>query len=99
MNTLAYLITKAKRRYGNDIKPCGKRTDFKDCMTTEKGVPVLWFNTPDDSTHVVQYFDYKSDLNRETFDVLNHAVVIGLISKDTAMEIQNKITYMWEIEK
>ncbi len=46
------LIKKAIEKYGV-IRPSGTKTSFKECFTSDAGKLVFWFNTEDDSTHVV----------------------------------------------
>lgn len=46
------LIQRAIEQY-NHIYPCSNRTDLSDCFTVYGGKTVFWFNTEDDSTHVL----------------------------------------------
>lgn len=52
--TKQYLIKKAKKTYKN-ISPCGGKTQISDCFTAvDHGKKlVLWFNTPDNNTHIL----------------------------------------------
>lgn len=36
-----------------DIHPCSTNVDFSDCFTTEGNLIMFWFNTSDNSTHVL----------------------------------------------
>jgi hypothetical protein len=48
------LVKKAKEKYG-DIFPCVNKNDFSECLTEEIGSIILWFNTSDNSTHVLRH--------------------------------------------
>lgn len=52
--TKHHLIKKARQTYSK-ISPCGTKTSLFDCFTIiENGKKlVFWFNTPDNSTHVM----------------------------------------------
>lgn len=47
------LIRKAQNRY-KKIFPCGANKEFSECFTEFKNELILWFNTEDNSTHVVK---------------------------------------------
>jgi len=47
-----YLLKKAKERHGEDITPCSGHGEFD--LTFIYNTYYLWFNTPDNSTHVVK---------------------------------------------
>lgn len=46
------MIKKAMELY-NEIHPCSNKSELGDCFTIEEGMLMLWFNTSDESTHVV----------------------------------------------
>jgi hypothetical protein len=46
------MIAKAKERFKN-IHPCGHRRKLDECFTIEDNKLCFWFNTEDDSTHVL----------------------------------------------
>jgi hypothetical protein len=46
------LIKKAKNEY-KKIFPCSHRPNLEECITRDKERMYLWFNTEDESTHVV----------------------------------------------
>lgn len=53
------LIKKAQRIYG-EIFPCMNHSTLEDCFTLSKrGDPILWFNTKDESTHMVTIDNVK----------------------------------------
>ena len=53
MNTLKKtMIKKAKSRF-KKILPCGRRRSLKQCFTVEKDKVFFWFNTEDESTHLM----------------------------------------------
>jgi hypothetical protein len=53
MNTIKKtMIKKAKSRF-KKILPCGQRRDFDECFTVENDKVFFWFNTEDESTHVL----------------------------------------------
>lgn len=43
----------AVSRFGNDIYPIGGGKSFDDCFSLLDGHTVFWFNTPDQSSHIV----------------------------------------------
>ena len=47
------LIEKARKMY-KKIYPCGKSETFSECFTENGDHLLLWFNTEDDSTHIVK---------------------------------------------
>lgn len=46
------LIDKATRKH-KKIFPCAHKENIDDCFTRDDGRLMLWFNTEDQSTHVV----------------------------------------------
>ncbi len=53
MNTIKKtMIKKAKCRF-KKILPCGERRSLDECFTVEKDKVLFWFNTEDESTHVL----------------------------------------------
>ena len=46
------MISKAVEKY-TDIYPLVTKHDFGECFTTEGNLLVFWFNTADESTHVL----------------------------------------------
>ncbi|MDG5814891.1 hypothetical protein QA601_07375 [Chitinispirillales bacterium ANBcel5] len=51
------LISLAKRQY-KKIFPCSYRQNFNDCFTVYENYVLFWFNTEDQTTHVL-----KADMN------------------------------------
>lgn len=70
MNSLKNaLIKEAEKRFGS-IKPCADRDSINECFTeTSNGILSLWFNSPDNSTHIIRSNDiavfdiYKAENN------------------------------------
>ena len=46
------MIRQAFRRH-EIIYPCASKTTLSECFTLDKERLVFWFNTPDNSTHVM----------------------------------------------
>ncbi len=46
------MIRKALDLY-KDIHPCSTKNDLVDCFTIEGNMVFFWFNTADESTHVL----------------------------------------------
>jgi hypothetical protein len=46
------MIKKAKSRF-KKVLPCGQRRNLDECFTVEKDKVLFWFNTEDESTHVI----------------------------------------------
>jgi hypothetical protein len=46
------LINKAQEQYGA-IRPCDKK-QWEDCFSTYDNKLILWFNSEDNSTHILQ---------------------------------------------
>jgi len=46
------MIKKAKNRFKR-ILPCGRRRKLDECFTVENDKVLFWFNTEDESTHVL----------------------------------------------
>lgn len=38
----------------NDIYPCKSKSSLMDCFTEESGILYFWFNTIDNSTHLLK---------------------------------------------
>ena len=51
---LSKLIKKAKKRHGNNIKPCAGKKSFKNSTTFDDGILRLWYNDETGSTRLVQ---------------------------------------------
>ena len=53
MNELKHtLISKGVELY-TDVRPVITKHDLRECFTTEGNMLVFWFNTADESTHVL----------------------------------------------
>lgn len=51
------LIKEAEKRFGS-IKPCANKNSINECFTqTPNGTLSLWFNSPDNSTHIIRSND------------------------------------------
>ncbi len=48
------MIFKARETF-KTIYPCGNKTSFTDCFTTMGNNLVFWFNTEDNSTHLLTF--------------------------------------------
>jgi hypothetical protein len=46
------MIKLAVERY-KDIYPCSDKENLGECFTTEGSTIIFWFNTADESTHVL----------------------------------------------
>jgi hypothetical protein len=46
------MVTKAMEMY-KEIRPCSTKRSWGECFTTEGNTIVFWFNTSDESTHVL----------------------------------------------
>lgn len=46
------MIKEARRTYKN-IFPCSNRKSLADCFTVEGDLLLFWFNTEDNSTHLI----------------------------------------------
>lgn len=47
------LRKEAHKQYGQYIYPVTHKKHLKDCVTIDDCIAMLWFNTPDHSTHIV----------------------------------------------
>jgi hypothetical protein len=46
------MILRAKKQY-KQIHPCTSKKSFRDCFTVEKDRMIFWFNTADETTHIL----------------------------------------------
>jgi hypothetical protein len=46
------LISEATETFSN-IYPCGSKSDFDECFTMNGNHLLFWFNTEDQSTHII----------------------------------------------
>ena len=46
------MIRKARKKY-EQIYPCATKKGFGDCFTVDEDRIMFWFNTADESTHVL----------------------------------------------
>ncbi len=46
------MIAEAEGKY-NRIFPCSTRSNFDESFTIEDNLIIFWFNTEDDSTHMI----------------------------------------------
>jgi len=56
---ISQLITEAIERY-SDISPCSGKKSILDCITYYNEEIQLWFNTSDNSTHLISSKEEKS---------------------------------------
>jgi len=47
------LIDQAMEQYG-EIQPCATRQSLENCFTEEFGFLMLWFNSPNGTTHMIK---------------------------------------------
>lgn len=47
------MVKLAKVRFGKDLRPVRNHKSLDQCFTDYDGELILWFNTPDHSTHIV----------------------------------------------
>jgi len=95
MNTVGLLLAKAMRRHGEDITPLRDRS-FEQCVTVIGGAAVLWYNTPDGSTHIATHDDYSVDFVTAQWGLLDAAVIHGFMSKKSASDFKNLIWHVWD---
>ena len=48
------LINRAKKQY-KAIYPCSTKRKLRDCFTVEENQMIFWFNTEDDTTHILTH--------------------------------------------
>lgn len=48
------LINRAKKQY-KTIYPCSTKKKLRDCFTVEENQMIFWFNTEDDTTHILTH--------------------------------------------
>ena len=48
------MISKAMELY-KEIHPCSTRSELGECFTTEGNMIMFWFNTSDNSTHILTH--------------------------------------------
>jgi hypothetical protein len=46
------MINKAKTLH-DDIYPCSSKQDLDECFTVDEDTLIFWFNTKDNSTHIL----------------------------------------------
>ena len=46
------LINRAKKQF-KQIYPCSTKKGFKECFTVEDDQIIFWFNTEDETTHII----------------------------------------------
>ncbi|MBN2038271.1 MAG: hypothetical protein JW768_16140 [Chitinispirillaceae bacterium] len=46
------LILRAKKQY-KQIYPCSSKKSIRDCFTVENDRMIFWFNTADETTHIL----------------------------------------------
>ena len=51
---VANLIADAIEKHGINIKPAGQFAHFRDSLTDNNVISILWYNDLDDSTHIVK---------------------------------------------
>jgi hypothetical protein len=95
MNTTGLLLAKALRRHGEDIVPLPGRT-WEQSVTVINGAAILWYNTPDGSTHIVKDDAYSVDFVSAQFGMIDTAVILGFMTKQTALDLKNRIWQIWE---
>ncbi len=58
--TKVRMIEKAQKRH-KKIFPCAHKEDFEDCFTNSSDYMFFWYNTEDNSTHVIAESVRKRD--------------------------------------
>lgn len=58
MNEIKNILINRARELYKEIEPCSNRSELSECFTKEGDMLLLWFNTSDNSTHVI-----SADLN------------------------------------
>ena len=53
MNELKTTMLRAARERYRDIFPCSNKQDLSECFTVEENRVYLWFNTADNTTHLM----------------------------------------------
>lgn len=53
MNELKLHMIKQAQELFQEIHPCSNKSELVECFTTEGNVLMFWFNTNDQSTHVM----------------------------------------------
>ena len=53
MNEIEQTLIKRARKQFKHIYPCSSKKGLKECFTVEDNQLILWFNTEDDSTHII----------------------------------------------
>jgi len=48
------MMRPAVEKHGMQIRPTDYRRRFCDCLTEDKEMLILWYNTPDGSTHLIR---------------------------------------------
>ncbi len=53
MNRMKQRLIKKAKGIHKTVLPCGGKSSLSDCFTDDGARLVFWFNTPDQSTHVL----------------------------------------------
>ncbi len=53
MNLLKKRMIDKAVKIHRDIYPCSATQSFNDCFTVEEDTLIFWFNTKDNSTHIM----------------------------------------------
>ena len=53
MNELKTMMLKTAMERYRTITPCSAKRDFSECFTVEGNKLCLWFNTEDNTTHLI----------------------------------------------
>ena len=53
MNLLKKKLIEKAVRLHNDIYPCSTKGRLDDCFTVDEDTLIFWFNTKDNSTHIL----------------------------------------------
>jgi hypothetical protein len=52
MGVLRQMLKEARSRH-HVVKPCARKRTFSECLTSDCGYVLLWYNTSNERTHVV----------------------------------------------
>jgi hypothetical protein len=55
MNELKRVMFEQARKRYDSILPCAKADSWNDCFTVEGNKLLFWFNTEDQSTHLMSF--------------------------------------------
>ena len=85
MNTVKLTLIFLARKNYNNILPIPRLKDFKNCFTEDFGQVIFWFNTPDESTHLISYNPITKTFKLKGKSIMTNSLILKNAKKNKVL--------------